>query len=428
MLSRDYFLPHQYDFISSMSKEVALVAGFGSGKTYAFVYRTFVRLLTNKNKNGKANILIIYPTYNLAERVFVDKMSNILDKYNISYTYNKSKHIFYTSEGDIMIYQMQSSDKIVGYEATDVGIDEFDTPNMSICKDTYIKATGRLRGSINASFYIVTTPEGYKYTHKLFVEESNINRQLIKAKTTDNIYLPDGYIEHLKSIYDSRLLDQYLNGEFVNLNSGQVYYMFDRNTHICDTLIDNKLLHIGMDFNVNPMTAVISIIKNNIIYVIDEIVIKNANTEQMVSTIKSKYAGYNYIVYPDASGNQRRTSSGTTDIDILRNNNFQVIVKSTNPSVIDRVNTVNSYLLNSKNESKLVINPKCIKLIADLERVSYKENSREIDKTNPELTHVSDALGYLIYNSSNNINVPFTSNPRLYTSNNRLDIPISSIR
>src|ERR1022692_2340092 len=45
--------------------------------------------------------------------------------------------------------------------------------------------------------------------------------------------------------------------------------------------------------------------------------------------------------------------------------------------------------------------PCCKQLIRDLERVSWKADSNDnllpqLDKTNPGLTHVSDALGYLI--------------------------------
>ena len=47
------------------------------------------------------------------------------------------------------------------------------------------------------------------------------------------------------------------------------------------------------------------------------------------------------------------------------------------------------------------MNPCCKQLICDLERVSWKADSHDnllpqLEKRNPALTHVSDALGYLI--------------------------------
>ena len=48
------------------------------------------------------------------------------------------------------------------------------------------------------------------------------DRKLIKMRTADNPHLPPDFIERLKEEYDPNLLQAYLNGEFVNLNTGQV--------------------------------------------------------------------------------------------------------------------------------------------------------------------------------------------------------------
>ena len=45
---------------------------------------------------------------------------------------------------------------------------------------------------------------------------------------------------------------------------------------------------------------------------------------------------------------------------------------------------------------RLMISPKCRYLIKDLFSVTWKEGTREQDKKNLELTHCSDALGYLL--------------------------------
>jgi hypothetical protein len=59
---------------------------------------------------------------------------------------------------------------------------------------------------------------------------------------------------------------------------------------------------------------------------------------------------------------------------------------------------VNTKLRNALGEVKLFISPRCRELIRDLTEVSYKADSVEIDKDrDPRRTHLSDALGYLIY-------------------------------
>ena len=64
----------------------------------------------------------------------------------------------------------------------------------------------------------------------------------------------------------------------------------------------------------------------------------------------------------------------------------------TNPAVVDRVNAVNRAL-----DGNLIIDPKCKALIEDLEKVVNKQGTREIDKSNKDLTHMSDALGYAVH-------------------------------
>ena len=60
-------------------------------------------------------------------------------------------------------------------------------------------------------------------------------------------------------------------------------------------------------------------------------------------------------------------------------------------------------LMNAKLESadgkrQLRVHPQCKELIADFEQVTYKENSLVIDKDrDPRRTHLSDALGYLVW-------------------------------
>ena len=48
----------------------------------------------------------------------------------------------------------------------------------------------------------------------------------------------------------------------------------------------------------------------------------------------------------------------------------------------------------SSSSQELFIDKSCKMLIGDLEKVTNKQGSRDIDKSNKELTHMSDAFGY----------------------------------
>jgi phage terminase large subunit len=73
-------------------------------------------------------------------------------------------------------------------------------------------------------------------------------------------------------------------------------------------------------------------------------------------------------------------------------------VPKANPAVRDRVNLVNSKLRSAAGEVRMAVDPKCKELIKDFEQVSYKADTTAIDKEKDRRrTHLSDALGYLLW-------------------------------
>lgn len=177
--------------------------------------------------------------------------------------------------------------------------------------------------------------------------------------------------------------------------SGLVYYNFS-DANILDTEIPrNGALHIGMDFNLDPLAATIGIRTKTGMVVFDEIEIYGGNTQEVVQEIKTRYPNRMYIVYPDASGSQRRTSANTTDHNILRNAGMDVRVGRANPRIRDRVNSVNQLLKNAQGNCNLYITPNCRKLIECLNKQTYKQGTNLPDKQGYD--HMLDALGYSVY-------------------------------
>ena len=197
--------------------------------------------------------------------------------------------------------------------------------------------------------------------------------------------MPKEFIKSLKDNYDETLQQAYLNGEFVNLSLERTYYSFNRENNVKKTNYDKyRPIKVGMDFNVNPITCVLLHEYNEHpkIRVFDEISISHSGgkelmTQQICNEIIRRYPNNNnIIVYPDPAGRQKRTSAFSTDHEILRENGFRILSKNVAPSVIDRVNSVNNILKTT------IIDPCCKGLIRDLEQVSNKEGTREIDKSN----------------------------------------------
>ena len=190
----------------------------------------------------------------------------------------------------------------------------------------------------------------------------------------------------------------YIDGEFVNMNSGNVYHMFDRKRNHSDREIKPKeTIHVGMDFNITNMSAVIHVTDGKIVTAVGEVT-KGYDTAEMITTLKERFVGHRIVVYPDASGDARNTA-GESDIKLLRKAGFNVRVRSKNPSVRDRITTVNVSLLNAKDETTYYINTNnCIEYTDALEKMPYK-NGRPDKECG--FDHITDAGGYCLYQIKN---------------------------
>ena len=380
-------LPAQKEFAEAINEKYsAIVGGFRSGKTRAIIPRYC--MLSVKRK-GDIKLLVISPTYRLLMDSIVPLFVKFFDANKINYKWDKSDVRIYVKDrfrGEIIFRSGDDPQKIIAFECTDVVIDEFDTIRRANQDELWEKAIARMSGAKDSTIGVTTTPEGYKKTYELFDEQSI--GKLIKARTKDNYYLPEDYIKMLEDQYDAVLIKQYMDGEFVNINQMQAYYAFNRDC-IGEYKRQTNNVLVGIDFNVDPLCAVIGEKIKDELVIYDELYLRNSNTFRLVEVLKSKYK--NITAYPDMTGTARKTSAAMTDIQILQKGGIR-ISGIRNPRVKDRIQTVNSMF----SAGKIKIDKKCKYLIKDLEQVSLDKYG-EIDKSVTDLTHISDALGYMIY-------------------------------
>tara|TARA_Y100000401_G_scaffold38325_1_gene28933 strand:+ start:21005 stop:22285 length:1281 start_codon:yes stop_codon:yes gene_type:complete len=402
---------HQNNFIRSRSKYPALVAGYGSGKTTAFV----LKAILEAGRNPKKTILLAEPTYPMIRDVLQPTLEETLDILGFKYKYKagESKYTIIWKNGysDIILRSAENFRRWAGLNLAGFGIDE-----AALLKDDKAWKMGlsRLRDGNHLSGWITTTPEGFNFVYDLWKDRPKTGYTLIQGKTTDNKYLPQDFIDSLYENYDNKLISSYIDGNFVNLQYGTCYYGFDRAKNVGQVQYNSSLpIRIAMDFNVDPISCVLfQIYKDKPkIRVFDEIQLSHSGgpdlmTERLAKLIKEKYPYENpnpiqpkrivvdttghFICYPDPAGKNRHTSAMMSDHDILRQNGFGLRVKKKAPSIVDSVNAVN------KAMEYTLVDSKCKEFIKDLEQVVLKEGTREIDKTNSGLTHLTDAFRYAI--------------------------------
>ncbi|TYP71496.1 terminase large subunit domain-containing protein [Aquimarina intermedia] len=387
--------PHQDDFLYSNAIHTGLVGGFGCGKSFIGT----LKIVSKKMAYPGINVAYYLPTYKLIKDIAFDNISKTLEAQNIKYVLNRTDTEFLTPLGKIIMRSMDRPDNIVGYEVGYSLVDEADIPPKDKMNISFKNIVARNRvnlpdGAANSTDF-VSTPEGFKFLYDFFIKKPSKNKVLINGKTSANKSLPDSYIETLRESYTEEQLAAYLNGEFVNLTAGTVYHTFDRKRNHTDREIKpREVLHVGMDFNITKMSAVIHVIEKGKKHAASEVT-GAYDTADMITILKERFPNHKIVVYPDASGNARNTA-GPSDIALLKKARFTVRVKNTNPSVRDRITTVNAGFLNAKGETDYYVNThNCPEYTEALEKLAYKNG---VPDKESGFDHVTDGGGYCYYN------------------------------
>lgn len=408
-------LPHQLTFVEDIeSSTLCLVSGYGAGKSYSFCMKAIYLASLNIGFTGA----LLEPTNTMCRDILIPQMNSILDQYKIPYEFRSSPLPEYTLKfktgtTKILLRSAENHRRLVGLNLAFAGIDETDTLQTELAWSMYRVVQSRLRTGNRRQLFITSTPEGYGFLYQLTHTDKNKDSvRLIKARTRDNPFLPESYIDDLIKSYPPQLIQAYLEGEFVNLNSETVYNNFDRKLNHSDKTLtdyDERIaLHIGVDFNIGKCASIIFVIDNGLPVVIDEI-LGTKRTEDTIEVIRRRYPNRQINIYPDASGKSEKTNASQTDITLLKQAGFNVYYPTKNPPVRDRIGSVNAMLLNGEGNRRLKINTlMCKGLTEALEQQTYDKNGQP-DKMHDK-DHPVDALGYFIHWA-----FPLQSRPTLRT-------------
>ena len=396
----------QREFLALDCKFPAFVAGFGTGKSEVMC----TSALMDSLEGGSNSLVAMYePTYDLVRLILAPRMEEKLLDWGIRYKYNKSENVIYTSSGQVGDFVLRTLDnpaRIVGYESFRAKIDELDTLKAEHAQEAFNKIIARNRQvpetyqrqsdkPIN-TVSVFTTPEGFKFVYNKWAKNRAPGYELVQASTMSNPFLPNDYVQALRDSYPPQLIEAYLEGEFVNLTSGSVYTCYDRKLNSSNREIkESDHLHIGMDFNVGKMSAIVHVKDNKTTTAVDEFM-GLLDTPAMILSIKNRYPNHRVTIYPDSSGKNRKSANASeTDVSQLRAA-FNVIVPGRNPFVKDRIAAVQAMLCNANGERRYFVNDnKCPETAESLEQQVYNKQG-EPDKSHDN-DHPNDALGYFIH-------------------------------
>ena len=380
----------QTKVIKDKARFRVLITGRRFGKTYLAINE-----LAKFASKSKQKVWYVAPTYRQAKQIVWNELKQKLIDHKWVKNINHSDLTFtLKNNSTITLRGSDNENALRGVGIDFLVIDEF----ADVSKEAWYEVLRPTLSDKKGHALFCGSPRGFgNWSYELYKQgETNKDWKSFQYTTLEGQQVSKEEIEQAKQDLDLRTFQQEYEATFVNY-SGMIYYNFNRDKNLVEKYQKNSgVYHIGLDFNIDPMSAVVCVIENDRIYLIDEIQIYSSNTNEMCDEIRTRYKNKQIVVYPDPSARQRKTSAGgLTDLAILKNFGFDVRCKNTAPLVRDRINAVNSKLKNVNGKNSLFIVKSCKNAIKSIERQIYKEGTHIPDKDSG-YDHMNDALGYLV--------------------------------
>ena len=382
----------QYQISSSNKRFRVLVSGRRFGKTYLCITE-----MMKYASRVKQNIWYVAPTFKMAREIAWTKLKDMLHQFNWIENVNESNlQITIKKTGSkISLKGCENYDALRGVGIDFLILDEFADIDEKAWTEVLRASIADTQGDV----LMCGSPKGYgNWSYRMYLKgKEDEEWDSFQFTTLQGGMVPKEELEQAKQDVDIRTYRQEFEGPFENY-AGAVYYNIHPVDNVRQSNIDwSKPLHIGLDFNVDPMSASVAQIEKDTIHFKDEIVIYSSNTDEMVEEIRNRYGSKQKIFcYPDPACRQRKTSAGgRTDLTILQNAGFNVKCKIKHSPIRDRINAVNSRLKSATGKRHIFVNPSCKIIIRGLQRQIYKENTNIPDKEEG-FDHMNDSIGYLI--------------------------------
>lgn len=269
-------------------------------------------------------------------------------------------------------------------------------------------------------FYSFNPPEDGKNWVNLEVETKKNNRFVSHSTYLDipPEWLGADFLQEAEDLKENKP-DEY-NNEYLGLTSIKTFNVVKNYLHNINTreikYNPDMDLHLTCDFNVDPMCWVLAHKTDEKAFFFDELTKENTYTQECIEEFIKRYGNHRgkIIVNGDASGDYRNAQSKFTNYAIILNSlrehfgadRVKLEIRDFNPPIISRINAFNQRVKTNKGIIDIYIDPKCEKLLYNIDNLKFKQGTSEIDlptqkeiEQNPELKylgHPFDAASYLV--------------------------------
>ena len=381
--------------------------GVGSGKTHELCMKVIKLSKLNAGVDGG----ILVPDYAMFKRDVLTCMSNIATRSGFDHGYNGHGHyfVFPWAKGSKMVWVFSADTSFPGANLGWGVINEYSIIPLDKIEE-FVERRVRLKCPY-PQIEAVGTPEDKFGWLEEFIEKwsKKVNKagkalvRFVNGSSDMNAHnLRDGYVDQMRDSLDPVSFDLWFKGLRVRSKTNLFYYTFGPANFKKLERREGRLVHVGLDFNVGNMHAVMAHFlgegEKKTAEVFDEIVLKNvaADTYEMGEAIKKWNGGHmrDILITCDASGQARKTT-GASDVQALESMEAsRVRLRNVNPLMRERQLRAAGLF---SHKRLLIDSAKCPILRRDLERVTQEKISlKKFKDPKGIFTHASDALDYLL--------------------------------
>lgn len=318
-----------------------------------------------------------------------------------------------------------------------IGLDEpgkIDSMNLSgfaideasqTTEEAFLKLQGRLRNPKGLrKGLVVGNPKGRDHVYRYFVskqalkatlsktlEQVKADYQMIVAPSTENVHLPDGYVEGMLATYSKERVERDVNGSFDSFE-GMIYSEFARRDHVIEPfeIPESWTRVIGHDHGfTNPSASIFGAVDNDgNLYIYDEFYQREWLIEDIVKKGILPKIGRSKIdaIFIDPSTKAKRGQTGVSDFTTYSEHlPTKIPLIGANNEVSAGIDRVKSFLrINPKTgKPRMFIFNTCVNLIEEIGEYQWQElTAGQAGKVNEKEAprkyndHAVDAWRYLV--------------------------------
>ena len=354
-------LPAQSRLYNLEKKYKAFIGGVGSGKSRFGAFWSVVQALYFEGDG-----MIVAPTYRMLEDVSIIAFTEILERLNRPYEHIRSKNLVTTGRGNIFLRSAEHPERLRGPNLSWAWIDE-----AALCReDTWKIMLGRLRLN-NARGLITTTPAGFNWVYRYWVEMNNDSYGLIRSSTRENHYLDKDFVAQLEASYSEEYAAQEIEGQFVTFE-GLIYPEFSHDTdsgNIQDVVIQDDWERVrGIDFGyTNPFVCLWGALDGDgRLYIYDEHYKTKLLIQEHASIIMDREKGEFTWTVSDWDAQERAELE-----------NAGVATIRAQKDVTTGIQKVKSRLKKQADgKPRLFVHPRCVNLIKEVQLIPVESNDQ----------------------------------------------------